>query len=151
MGLAQNDYPKSFINMGIGLGSNYGGFGIKTVTGYKNSGLLVALGSELGYGLGFEVGGQFSYKWWFMNIGYGVYGEAHNLPGDYQLIKGGIVMTGGMINLGKPKRCFIDLAIGYCFGGTYDDTFDDNIKYNVVDGSIGLGFRFGDLKGHLKE
>ncbi len=73
-GWTQRDYPRSMINIGIGLGSNYGGIGCKTVIGYKDSGLLVGLGTVFGYGLGFEVAGQYSYKWWFINMGYGVYG-----------------------------------------------------------------------------
>ncbi len=50
-----------------------------------------------------------------------------------------------MINFGKPRRVFIDIGIGYSFGGIYDEYFEDNKKFSTIDGAIGIGYRFGDL------
>lgn len=143
-GFSQNDYPESYFNIGLGLGPNYGGIGTKSVIGYKNSGLLVGLGI-FGENLGYEVGGQISYKWLFANLGYGVYGTAESLI-DIKLIKGGILMTGVMITIGKAKRFFIDLGIGYDWGGTYIGDLGEKKKFNTIDGEFGLGFRLGNWK-----
>src|ERR1700712_3663995 len=69
----QDRIPASIVNVGIGGGINYGIFGVKTVTGYKNSGLLLGLGYCPGGLLGYEIGGQISIKWFYINMGYGVF------------------------------------------------------------------------------
>src|SRR5688572_15992028 len=68
---AQTKLPDSFINVGIGIGGNYGLVGTKTVVGFKNSGLMVGLGrSHDGY-LVYQIGGQISYKWAYATLSYG--------------------------------------------------------------------------------
>ncbi len=98
---AQSDFPKSIINFGIGGGSNYGIFGTKTVIGYKNSGLFVGLGIFGGL-FAYEIGAQISSGWLYANYGYGVYGIQYYEGTNYkELMEGGILTMGGMINLNR--------------------------------------------------
>lgn len=145
----QNDYPNNIFTTGIGVGGNYGGVGTKTIIGHKNSGLLVGLGTA-GTGLWYEIGGQISYKWMYLNVGYGVIGTSTNLLSNNpsELIKGKMATTGVMINLGESKKYFIDLGIGYDWDGTYTSNgyTNTNDKFHTIDGAIGFGIRLGDFK-----
>ena len=144
VGYGQNDYPKNIVNIGVGLGGNYGGFGTKTIVGFRGSGLLVALGSG-GGGLWYEIGGQYSYKWMYLNLGYGVIGTSANplINNQTELIKGKMVNVGAMINLEKSKKYFLDLGIGYDWDGKYtiDNTTNEKGKFNTFDAAIGFGIR----------
>lgn len=141
-------YPKSFADIGIGLGPNYGIFGVKTVIGYKGSGLMVGLGKLEGF-LAYEIGLQGSIKWWFVNVGYGVYGVAttefyyyYGQTEKTSLLKGIIINTGGKINLIRSKNLFLELGIGYGQGGYIEDDFigyRENI--NAVNFVAGLNYR----------
>jgi hypothetical protein len=144
--LFSQKYAQTILNFGVGIGPNYGGVGTKTVLGYKNSGLLIGLGTFAFSGFAYEIGAQVSYRWMFANIGYGVYSKAENLLLDkYQMIKGGIFMTGAMINLGKPKKFFLEAGLGYDWGGTYES--EGEIKsFNSIDAILGFGVRLMNLK-----
>ncbi len=148
-GYGQKDYPNTIFNIGFGLGGNYGGFGTKTIIGHKNSGLLLGLGTG-GGGLWYEIGGQISYKWMYLNLGYGIIGTSDNpLTNDNtELIKGKMALTGVMINLGKSKRYFLDLGIGYDWDGTYTaNTYtNEKDKFHTIDAAIGFGIRLGEFK-----
>lgn len=145
VGYAQNEYPKSIVNVGVGLGGNYGGIGTKTIVGYKNSGLLIGLGTG-GDGLWYEIGGQISYKWMYVNLGYGVIGTASNelTNNTTELIKGKMFTLGAMINLAESKKYFLDLGIGYDWDGTYtaNGYTNEKDKFNTLDAAIGFGVRF---------
>ncbi|MBA0883685.1 hypothetical protein [Flavobacterium undicola] len=144
VGYCQNDYPNNILNIGVGIGGNYGGIGTKTIIGYRNSGLLVGLGS-FGGGLWYEIGGQISYKWMYLNLGYGIIGVSENLltNDNTELIKGKMATIGAMINLGKSKKYFLDLGIGYDWDGTYTSNSYTNEKdtFNTIDAAIGFGIR----------
>jgi len=142
----QSDYPKSYVNIGFGGGPNYGGFGLKSVIGYKSSGILLGAGMLSGM-IGYEVGGQLSADGFFMNLGYGTYGvHINGTTGNKELLKGGNGIIGGMINLGKKKMVFLDLGIGYSWGATYKDAWGKEVKLDTVIGIIGIGLRVVDEK-----
>lgn len=143
---SQSDYPKSYVNIGIGGGPNYGGIGLKTVIGYKSSGLLLGVGM-LGGMIGYEIGGQVSADGFFLNLGYGAYGvHTNETTGNKELLKGGNGIVGGMINLGKQKMIFLDLGIGYSWGATYRTAWGQQMKLSTVIGVIGIGLRIVDEK-----
>ena len=142
----ENLYPKSIISVGPGVGPNYGIFGVKTVTGYKNSGLLLSVGTLDGFTT-FTVGGQVAVKWWYLSVGYGSYGL--HIIGNGQnetreLMKGVIAMTGGMINLGKAKRFFIDTGVGFSTGYEVEgNIFIDDRVETAFSIALGVGYRIG--------
>ncbi|WPR71493.1 hypothetical protein SLW70_16390 [Flavobacterium sp. NG2] len=143
-GYCQNNDINNYFNFGIGLGGNYGGLGTKTIIGYKNSGLLVGLGTFSG-GLGYEVGGQISYKWLYVNLGYGIIGVSENqlTNNRTELIKGKMLTTGAMINFGNSNKYFLDLGIGYDWDGNYTSNSytNEKSKFHTIDGAIGFGIR----------
>jgi len=145
LSFSQSELPNSIVSFGIGAGPNYGVFGTKTVIGYKNSGLLLGAGALAGL-FAYEIGVQFSPTWFFLNLGYGVYGLSVNgNTGKQELIKGLIFIVGGMINLGKQKKIFIDLGIGYAGGGSIKTSFGQTLDVNGPSGIIGIGYRIGDI------
>lgn len=131
---SKGKYPNSIVNLGIGAGPNYGILGLKTVIGFKNNGLMFSAGT-LERELFYTVGVQGSYKWLYYNFGYGSYGIARSYD-DKELIKGFIVSTGGMINIGRVKRMFIDLGVSFCTSS--NGQYGQNLLFN-----IGYGFRLG--------
>lgn len=160
VGYSQNDYQKSHLNLSIGIGPNYGQTGMKAVIGFKNSGFLLGVGKYRGHKTyssdkdiydwftAYEIGGQISYKWWYANLGYGVYGFHQGYWNDEpdKVMAGGIFITGLMINMGKNKRFFIDSGIGCGFGATYRDytlrgIYLGDKTYTRVAGIIGFGIR----------
>lgn len=150
-------YPNSVVNLGTGFGTTYGGLGAKAIIGYRNSGLLVGLGSIFGQGLGYSIGGQISAKWWYASISYGTYLAASrtqfgNGPAEVSIPVGAHFMTGAMINLGKPKRCFLDLGIGLSLGGTikqytfsFYSTRVSEVPIVGIAINIGFGVRIGSI------
>lgn len=140
---SQSDLPRSFANIGLGAGTNYGLLGIKTILGYKNSGLLLGIGT-LGGVTGFEVGGQISIQSLYINAGYGTYGFHENgATGKKDLLKGGNCIIGGMINLGKTKAAFIDLGIGLSWGAKSMNLYGQSVQLTTLSGVIGIGLRIG--------
>lgn len=132
----QSGRPASYVNMGVGAGLNYGGIGTKTVIGYRNSGLLIGLGTFPGAGTGYEVGAQLSEEFFFVNIGYGVVGFQQINNDPVQSVKGGTVMVGGMIDLAVQRRLFLDLGVGHTFASKNPD-------FDGLTGVFGIGFRLG--------
>ena len=113
--------------------------------GYKGSGLLLGVGTLSG-DLGYEIGLQVSQKWWFLNLGYGVYGVATNMiTEERQLLAGFIGLTGGKINLNKSKRIFLELGIGYAGGDSVDIPGREGFSTGGLSGVIGLGCRLGGI------
>jgi hypothetical protein len=137
---SQSDYPKSYLNLGVGIGANYAeGIGVKSVIGYKNSGLLLGIGSMLGASvIGYEIGGQVSYKWWFLNLTYGAKGLINNENMD----NGVTFMTGGMVNLEKSKRLFLEIGLGFTTKSRYKPSII-NFEDEVPTFNLGLSYRFG--------
>jgi hypothetical protein len=140
---AQTKLPDSFINVGIGIGGNYGFLGTKTVVGFKNSGLMVGLGRSLsGYPV-YQIGGQISYKWAYATLSYGglVWQRDHD---DAPISSGANLMFGAMISLGKSKRSFIDLGIGqYLNTYTKNETVAGSGWVESLNAGLGFGYRLG--------
>lgn len=112
--ISKPDLPNSIINLGIGVGSHYGLIGLKTVFGYKNSGLILGVGrfEEL---ITTQIGAQLSFKVIYIAYSYGAVGVAET-KNDKKLIIGNTIIAGGMIDLTKNKRLFLDLGMGLTFG-----------------------------------
>ena len=147
---AQSHIPNSIVNVGVGIGANYGIIGTKTVVGYKNSGLMLGLGYAIGGLPGYQIGGQLSIKWFYMNLSYGVVQTAKVNNDPTYSVKAGNIMVGGMIGLGQEKRTFIDLAIGHSFGAPplviYVPYASFEQDQNTVTFCLGIGYRFGTVK-----
>ena len=137
----ESGLPDSHVNFGVGLGKNYGGIGVKTVIGYRNSGLLLGLGSLPGGVLGYEIGGQLSSNAFYANFGYGVLGTYQVNDGPINPIKSMSFLVGGMVSLGKEKATFIDLGLGHTIGaptiqiGPFEESQEAFIFV------VGIGFR----------
>lgn len=138
--------PNFPISMGLGIGSNYGMLGVKTIVGKNNSGLLLGLGSSTQGDLSGQVGFQFSRKdGLFINAGIGTYGIVVENEKSSS-INGGIVMVGAMIDLTPSRRLFLDLGGGYAFGGSYENLFGQEIKVTALIFHAGLAYRIGNLR-----
>ena len=138
---SQKSIPTTIVSTSIGVGSNYGGIGSKTIIGYKNSGLLVGVGHYT-IGIAYEIGIQYSYRWLYINAGYAPFGVAGKEDGNHKNIYGKNITSGVMISLGKRKRTFIDLGYGYCWDGKLTGNNGEEI---IVDGFmavLGIGYRW---------
>jgi hypothetical protein len=135
------DLPNSRVNMGLGIGMNYGGIGTKTVLGFRNSGLLIGLGT-MGNGiLGYEVGAQVAIKSFYFNVGYGISGTYQVNLEPVESVKAGNIMVGYMISLGKAKTAFIDLAIGHTLGAPTVQLGPFEEDQGGVTFGVGIGYR----------
>lgn len=145
-GFSQDNLPNSFVNIGVGIGQTSGGLGVKTVIGYRNSGLLIGLG-YFGLGLtGYKIGGQISFHNFYAEIGYGLIATSQVNEGPINPIEAGSILIGGMVGIGKAKRIFIDMGVGYSFGAP-DLVLPVGVqKMNVMCFNIGLGYRIGNKK-----
>ena len=139
------DTKNTFLDIGVGLGPNYGIVGIKTVIGKNGTGLMIGLGKFDGYTT-FSISFQAKYKWWFANLGYGSFGsfEFSGLIQEKGLLNGFIMLTGAQISLIQNKKLFLELAAGY--HGASDVVLP--ITGQLVDSGgpslgIGLGYRIG--------
>lgn len=115
---AQSDepYPDSYLDVGLGVGPNYGIYGVQAVLGYKGNGLLIAGGAFDGIPTR-QIGLQLSYRWLFASIGYGVYGSSYNsTTRTTKPLEGTILMAGVKLNLIKSKKLFFELGYGYTTG-----------------------------------
>ena len=83
---------------------NYGVFGVKSVIGYKNSGLLLGLGAVPGGVLGYEIGAQYSYDWIFFNAGYGVSGIIEHEGEKPEAVNSASIIMGGMFSILKIRK-----------------------------------------------
>ncbi len=140
---AGTDIPRSFFNIGLGVGPNYGLIGVKTVIGYKDNGLMVGYGM-FGGKICYEVGLQGSYKWWFINCSYGAYKLVTNVSTkESEMAFGLIVITGGKIDLIKSKRLFLDAGAGYAGGAVLYFKNGPSIPIKGFTFSAGLNYRIG--------
>jgi hypothetical protein len=139
--MAQKTLPDSHMNLGVGLGKNYGGIGLKTVIGYRNSGILVGLGAMPGGILGYEIGGQVSVDAFYANLTYGVLGSYQINDGSVNPIKSMSFLVGGMIGLGATKTTFVDLGIGHTLNAPTIQIgpFEENQEAFIF--VVGIGFR----------
>jgi hypothetical protein len=142
-----NKYPKSFADIGMGVGPNYGILGFRTVLGYKGNGLLIGVGTHEGYTT-LTMGMQFTYKFAFMSIAMGDYAsyevEVNGRTVDKGLLNGTILMFGGRINLVESKEVFLELGIGYAGGDSVQQPFGlPPIEENGVTYCVGVNYRIG--------
>ncbi len=134
-----SNVPENIISVGFGLGPNHGLIGTKTVVGYKNSGLLIGLGTFNGV-ISYEIGAQLCPDWYYFNIGYGGFSVAYDgVVYEHYLMKGLILMGGGVINLGKRKLFYADLGIGYATGKA--EMAYISVKKDVATINLGIGYR----------
>ncbi|MCB2222035.1 MAG: hypothetical protein KQI35_16735 [Bacteroidetes bacterium] len=140
----QDEIPPSAINVGVGFGVPFGGLGAKTVLGPKNSGLLLGFGVLPGSNKpGFMLGVQLSRQVIFIDIGYGRIGTYQINDQKTKTVEAGIVLIGGMIPIGSPKRLFMDLSMGASFGDRLHDGHFEFIR-NTFQLALGLGYRIGN-------
>lgn len=134
----------SYVDLGVGVGQNYGITGAKVVLGMNGSGLMVGVGNFDGYTT-FSVAAQVRYQWWFANLGYGTIGsyEFTGLFRDKGLLNSVIFLTGGQINLNPNKSFYLELAVGYHGASNEKDPFGEPIDSGGLAVGAGLGYRFG--------
>jgi hypothetical protein len=140
---AQTKLPDTFINVGVGIGANYGGLGTKAVVGFKNSGLLVGLG--WGADPGYQIGGQISYKWAYATLSYGGLIRQRG-PDQVPIPNETNLMFGAMLSLGKSKRSFIDLGIGQYLSAYTTETWAPYGWASSLNVAVGFGYRLGNKK-----
>lgn len=143
-----NEYPKSFADIGMGVGPNYGILGFRTVLGYKGNGLLLGVGTHDDGYTTLTIGVQFTYKFVFMSIGMGDYAsyevEVNGQTVDKGLLTGTIFMVGGRINLVKSKEVFLELGLGYAGGDSVSQPFGlPPIEEDGVTYCVGVNYRIG--------
>jgi len=144
VGFSQTKLPNSYVNVGLGLGMNYGVLGTKTVIGYRNSGIMIGLGSVSGGLFGYEIGGQISKEWFYANIGYGVFGWQQINNNPKETVEAGDILIGAMLGMGQAKRVFIDIGLGHTFGAqTRKDFLGNSISLDSFNLVLGIGFRLG--------
>lgn len=143
---AQNELPRSHINIGVGGGMNYGVLGVKTVIGYRNSGLLIGLGAVPGGVFGYEIGGQLAIESFYFNLGYGVSGVYQINDGPVEPIKCMSFIVGGMVNLNKKKNWFLDLGLGHTFGSETVEIGPFKENNDAFTAVIGIGVRLAAKK-----
>lgn len=124
------------LNISFGLGHNYAGVGLKTIVGYKNSGLLLSAGFR-GFKLAYAIGGQFSIGPWYIN------GGIIPFVTGRENIYNSNMMTGANINLGQTKKLFLDIGAGYAWGGVIEGL---NEEAHGFIWAVGIGYRFVELK-----
>lgn len=140
-----NEVPFSVLDVGVGIGTNYGIFGGKFVLGCKGNGLMVGAGSVEGTSM-MAIGFQFSYKFLFFNISnadYGLYSVTYNNKTEEGTLNGTVFMFGGKGGIGKNKRLFVELGFGVARGGKSPSPFGPMIEENQRTFSFGLGYRIG--------
>src|SRR4051812_43973368 len=74
-GKIKKPYPNSIIELGAGLGPNFGVIGGQMVLGYKGSGLLLGAGSfnnQFNYAIGLQLG----HEWFCFSISRAVVGSS---------------------------------------------------------------------------
>jgi len=141
--------PNTYLDLAAGLGSSYGLSGVKSVIGYKGSGLLLGVGKVNGES-SISVGLQFRYEIWFLSVGsgpFGYYEERQSAIGGYRVTKGQLrsifAIFGTQINLWR-NRLFLELGLGVRGGDSYRTQSGGRISDGGgIVGGIGLGYRIG--------
>lgn len=136
---------KSYMDIGLGIGPNYGLAGGKMVLGYNGNGLAIGVGNFDGF-ITNSIGIQIKASWFFANVSYGTYGVYKSETFGRKksgLIEGIIVMTGGQIDI-LQNKIFLELGLGYAQGGETKDPFGKTIKkVETVTFGLGIGYRIG--------
>jgi hypothetical protein len=136
---------KSYLNIGFGYGPNYGILGLKSVIGIQNCGFLFGFGYTPFKTAGTELGLQLAIKWFYVNYGVAVVGVYKYDSEPYKSYGTNYLTIGCMLNLGKNKRMFIDLGIGFRTSN-YELNYDNShktVEDHTYSGAIGIGYRFG--------
>lgn len=139
--LGQQEIPNSKFNISTGYGQSYGGSGIKTVTGYKNSGLLIGFGYFAPEIIGYKLGCQLSANNLYMELGYGTVNIIKPNNRSIEDIEGFSMTLGGMYGFGFENRIFLDFGIGSNI--VTQDMIYDFISIKSIYLNFGLGYRFG--------
>mgnify|MGYP004286121393 CR=1 FL=1 len=139
--------PEYTVTLGAGAGPTYGVIGFKSVLGKKGNGFLLSLGKfneKLKYQLGF----QFCTEYLFINASYGSVGEfQYEQDGSTitESLSGITLIIGGMVNLGKEKRFFIDPGVGVSTPFMYKESalLIGELGFRIA---VGVGYRIGGYK-----
>ena len=127
-GQSKNSIPNSIVDIGIGVGANYGLIGVKTLIGYKGSGLFIAAGT-FGKLLTYDIGVQLSYQNFYANLNYGTYGVASYSWKKSDRFNSLMVLGGWKFGLGESKQFFVDAGIGYV------------VDQGGITGNLGINYR----------
>lgn len=134
--------PASIFDLSFGYGMNYGIAGIKSLIGYKGSGVYLGIGSGFkGQDFGLQqVGFQLSLGSFYINYGLGTYGSTNGDKEVVETLEGNLVMVGYQTSLNKKAKSFFDLGLGYGYGDNYEGE-----QLNKIIINIGIGIRIGNL------
>lgn len=140
----QSDKPDTYFDIGLGAGPNYGIFGVKTVTGFKGSGLILSIGSFDGYNTA-SFGFQLSLSWVYLSYVRGAYGsyfvEVNGSTYAEGLLEGNIITLGVNPSLTKNKRLFLDIGVGHAGGDSSPNPLGGEIEEGGVSLAFGLGYK----------
>jgi hypothetical protein len=145
---AKDKYPNSTVDLSLGIGTNYGILGAKSVIGYRGTGLMLGVGRIEGLTttcIGFQV----TYLSWFANVSYATTGTYYiNYFGREEegLIKETAFLTGARISLNAPKTLFLEVGVGISLGGEVPQPIGpaDEVGGNIQFG-LGIGYRIGNV------
>lgn len=139
----QSNLPESTVNLSIGSGQPYGGvFGVKTLLGKNNSGLIVGLGKFPLNVTGFTIGGQLAINAMYFNLNYGTIKSTQLNDEPAEALNAFSFLVGGMFGLGSKKQFFIDAALGHSFGAGTTTLPGMTVSNDTFCFSLGLGYRF---------
>jgi hypothetical protein len=142
---AQKEYPSSFLDVGIGAGTNFGMLGAQAVAGKNGSGFLAAIGTLFGMPA-WQLGLQLNSDWFFVSGSYGTYTIVKDeAAGKYSSIQGFIVLTGARIKFLKSKKFFFEIGLGWAGGGSFNSSAGSE-SVQGLSGTAGIGYRIGKKK-----
>lgn len=106
---SNNDYKFA---ISPGIGANHGLGGVKVLFGSDgNSGVFGCVGYGV-YSVYWKFGGQINAKWFYLACSIGTMEFYQTLSSSINIIYGLTLETGGIINLSRNKRFFLQLGLG---------------------------------------
>lgn len=139
----QEEVPKTYFELGLGVGQNHGLVGGKFLLGYKGNGLIIGAGVNQGIFMR-QLGFQFTYKWVFMNMGTGAIGSYK--VGNTSEIKraDGIFFIGGIRkSVNKPNTIFLEIGLGSTSKKNFVNAKGERDSVGGLTGVFGVGFKIG--------
>lgn len=140
-------FPDNILDIGIGVGSNYGLIGARGIVGVKGTGVLLGVGYFDGFTT-FSAGLQYSQDYFFTSIVYGPFGSYYiDNYGDIDkgILEGLIISLGGRINLLKSKIMFLELGAGLFTGKGAPLPNRESVNEGGLMINAGLNFRINNL------
>ena len=137
-------YPNCLLNLGAGLGHNFGIVGAQAVLGYMGNGILFSLG-KFGELATYCYGVQFAEEWFYASFTRGVVGTAtEGYSGKEFPLWGNTLMLGARINIQRAKKIYLQLGVGYTQASIWNAY--GHFDHSGFATNAGIGFRLFNIK-----